>query len=166
MSEPGLAGSNGELFAALAAQRAVLRWALASQVIDNQVRISVGERPSVLFWSYYSKYYHSDYLTNYAHYTQKTDDVAGEYSSWKIATKLARGSEQAGDHHCYGILPRLSSSTTTRPCPMDGPEACSHGSAAYAALMYFSQPSRMAWRKQGPKLSTSWAMASHLFCHM
>lgn len=54
MSEPDLAGSNGELHAA--AQRAVLGWALASQVIDNQVRIAVGERPSVLFWSYYSNY--------------------------------------------------------------------------------------------------------------
>ena len=172
MSEPDSAGSNRELHAA--AQRSVLGWASASQVIENQVLIAVGERPSVLFWRYYMHYstiilllfyYYSDYFTYYMHYTQNRNDVAGEYSLLKFATKLARGAEPAGEHRCDGVHPQSSSSTTTLPCPMDGPDASSPGSAAYAALMYFSQPSRMTWRKRGPKLSTSWAMASSLFCY-
>ena len=153
MSEPDSAGSNRELHAA--AQRSVLGWASASQVIDNQVLIAVGGPPSVLFWSYYSHYstiilllfyYYSDYFTYYMHYTQNRNDVAGEYSLLKFATKLARGAEPAGEHRCDGVHPQPSSSTTTLPCPMDGPDASSPGSAAYAALMYLSQPSHMAWR--------------------
>jgi hypothetical protein len=62
------------------------------------------------------------------------------YSLWKSASKLSRGCSNAGDHHFDGNRAQ-SYSTTTLPCPMDGPVASSLGWAAYhdVALMYFLQ---------------------------
>jgi hypothetical protein len=88
-------------------------------------------------------YYYSDYSSYYTHYSQNKSGIAGEYSLWKSASKLSRGCSNAGDHHFDGNRAQ-SSSTTTLPCPMDGPVASSPGWAAYVALMYLSQPSCMA----------------------
>ena len=78
------------------------------------------------------------------HYMQKQMMLQVSIHCQNFTMKLARGAEQAGDHHCDGMHPQSSSSTTSLPCPMDGPDASSPGWAAYAALMYCSQLLSMA----------------------
>jgi hypothetical protein len=120
---------------------------------DKFVSLSEGDRRCsfeaiirfILPLFYYYYVYHD--FSYYSHYSQNKNGVADEYSLRKSSSKLSRGGTEAGNHHSAGAQAGNHpepSSTTSFPCPMDGPVAAASGWAAYVALMYLSQPLHMA----------------------